>query len=65
MPIVESLCSPPTSDTRQQPANASTSAMSFCTVMRSWNKTSERIMTIDGAVYSSTAAVDRSMIVIA
>ena len=32
---VESLCSPPTSDTRQQPANASTSAMSFCTVIRS------------------------------
>jgi len=39
--------------------------MSFCTVIRSWNRISERIMTIDGAVYSSTAAVDRSMIVMA
>ena len=52
-------------DTKQQPAKDSTSARSFRTVIFSLNKNRDKTITIDGAVYSKIAAVERLISVIA
>ena len=48
-------------DTRQQPANASSMAASFCPVSFSLKSSAENRITKHGAVYSNIAAADRLM----